>query len=64
MEDTLAYTRTVHRRVARELSDADFYFARYAIFHEDMHGETFTYTRQTLGITKASAAVRSAGGRP
>jgi iron(II)-dependent oxidoreductase len=25
------------------------YFAEYAVFHEDMHDEAFTYTRQTLG---------------
>ncbi len=25
------------------------YHAMYAVFHEDMHGEAFTYTRQTLG---------------
>ena len=25
------------------------YFALLAVFHEDMHGEAFTYTRQTLG---------------
>jgi iron(II)-dependent oxidoreductase len=25
------------------------YFHRLALFHEDMHGEAFTYTRQTLG---------------
>jgi iron(II)-dependent oxidoreductase len=25
------------------------YFTRYATFHEDMHGEAFAYTRQTLG---------------
>jgi iron(II)-dependent oxidoreductase len=35
------------RRV--ELPAALAYFTRYTTFHEDMHDEAFTYTRQTLG---------------
>ncbi len=52
--DTLDYMETVLERVAarlvnrRALSDPDIYLTRYATFHEDMHTEAFTYTRQTL----------------
>jgi len=49
LEDTLAYCKTIHDRVADGLTPEDYYLTRYAIFHEDMHGEAFTYTRQTLG---------------
>src|SRR5260370_1283022 len=28
--------------------DEDDYFHKLALFHEDMHGEAFVYTRQTL----------------
>ena len=30
-------------------TDSALYFHRLALFHEDMHGEAFQYTRQTLG---------------
>ncbi|MBI3951854.1 MAG: ergothioneine biosynthesis protein EgtB [Acidobacteria bacterium] len=51
-EETLAYMREVRDRVLErieqhELSDEDIYFVRLSIFHEDMHTEAFTYTRQT-----------------
>ena len=54
MADTLAYMREVHdrvrRRVAEDGPDARRdYLLEYAIYHEDMHTEAFTYTRQTLG---------------
>ena len=32
-----------------EMSEEQIYLVRYAVFHEDMHTEAFTYTRQTLG---------------
>jgi len=38
--------------------DDDAYFCRLATFHEDMHGEAFVYTRQTLGY---AAPRREAG---
>jgi iron(II)-dependent oxidoreductase len=39
----------VQARVAREPeNEALAYFVRLATFHEDMHAEAFTYTRQTL----------------
>lgn len=59
-EETLAYCKTIHDRVADGLSPADFYLTRYAIFHEDMHGEAFTYTRQTLGYPQPKLAYQSA----
>jgi iron(II)-dependent oxidoreductase len=51
---TLDYMREVQTRVARHLIEdaADpqrDYLTQYAVFHEDMHTEAFTYTRQTLG---------------
>ncbi|MCZ6677100.1 MAG: selenoneine synthase SenA [Candidatus Poribacteria bacterium] len=52
-EGTLAYMREVQDRVLEQLhrgnpSEELVYFARYTTFHEDMHTEAFTYTRQTL----------------
>jgi iron(II)-dependent oxidoreductase len=50
---TLDYLATVADRVQAALAwgadDSLAYFARLAVFHEDMHGEAFGYTRQTLG---------------
>src|SRR5262249_8645396 len=39
--------RVVERRSEQAPEDA--YFVLLALFHEDMHDEAFTYTRQTLG---------------
>ena len=54
LDDTLDYMREVQTRVTRHLQqdgpDARRdYLVQYAVFHEDMHTEAFTYTRQTLG---------------
>lgn len=47
-QQTLAYlAETLERSLAAERGD-DAYFHRLALFHEDMHDEAFTYTRQTL----------------
>ena len=51
---TRAYQSEVGERVARRLEREPEngelrYFVQLAIFHEDMHGEAFHYTRQTLG---------------
>jgi iron(II)-dependent oxidoreductase len=52
--ETLKYMQAVLDRVLGRLrqggpaQELD-YFSRLAGFHEDMHGEAFTYTRQTLG---------------
>lgn len=53
-QETLTYMRGVRDRVLeklqqREPSDAMIYHTLYTVFHEDMHNEAFTYTRQTLG---------------
>jgi iron(II)-dependent oxidoreductase len=52
-ESTLAYMRAVRDRVLERLdrgipSEEERYFIRLCVFHEDMHTEAFTYTRQTL----------------
>jgi iron(II)-dependent oxidoreductase len=53
--DTLAYAERVLEEIAlrlagaRELDKDERYFHRLALFHEDMHGEAFLTTRQTLG---------------
>ena len=54
LPDTLAYMQGVLERVRARLGNgADDprrdYLAQYALYHEDMHTEAFTYTRQTLG---------------
>jgi len=38
------------RLESREPDARDLYFAQLALFHEDMHGEAFAYTRQTLAL--------------
>ncbi|MBA2693170.1 MAG: ergothioneine biosynthesis protein EgtB [Rubrobacter sp.] len=54
-EDTLAYMQKVLDLTLEKVEDPsaeDDYFARLATFHEDMHGEAFTYTRNTHGLPK------------
>jgi len=51
---TLAYLSEVRDRVAERLTARQpapelLYLALYTVFHEDMHDEALTYTRQTLG---------------
>jgi iron(II)-dependent oxidoreductase len=51
---TLAYMQKVLDRVLSRLGQRpptpeEFYFHHLVAFHEDMHDEAFTYTRQTLG---------------
>ncbi len=41
--------RVLERLEREALSEQLAYFALLSIFHEDMHGEAFGYTRQTLG---------------
>jgi len=54
-ERTLAYLSTVRNAMLERLPDgglasqAQSYVYQLTTFHEDMHGEAFTYTRQTLG---------------
>jgi iron(II)-dependent oxidoreductase len=52
--ETLDYLERVRHLVldrirTGETTEEDIYFTSLAIFHEDMHTEAFTYTRQTLG---------------
>jgi iron(II)-dependent oxidoreductase len=72
LPETLAYMREVLERVKIHLEQGppdarQDYLVRYAVFHEDMHTEAFTYTRQTLGypapaIGSAVEAAWRAGG--
>ncbi|MBL22705.1 MAG: hypothetical protein CMM48_02270 [Rhodospirillaceae bacterium] len=53
MEDTLAFMENVLDRCLSRLgtgmaSEADSYMYQFATFHEDMHTEAYTYSRQTL----------------
>jgi len=54
LPQTLAYMRGVLERIQVHLEEDPpdakrDYLAQYAVFHEDMHTEAYTYTRQTLG---------------
>ena len=54
-EDTLAYMQrvlddTLHKLNKEGATEESAYFARLATFHEDMHGEAFTYTRHTHAL--------------
>lgn len=52
--ETIAYMTKVIGEISREFRENDrrsadaSYFLALALFHEDMHGEAITYTRQTL----------------
>jgi gamma-glutamyl hercynylcysteine S-oxide synthase len=53
-QETLAYLMAVRDAVLErieegKLTDRERYFIQLGVFHEDMHNEAFTYTRQTLG---------------
>ena len=73
-EGTLAYMREVRDRILDRLqcgvlSDELAYFVRYTTYHEDMHNEAFTYTRQTLeypppGFSAVPEGHRDVGGGP
>jgi iron(II)-dependent oxidoreductase len=59
----------VLERLAQRPSPEEVYFIMLAVFHEDMHTEAFTYTRQTLGypaprLSGAVAASASEGDTP
>jgi len=67
LEDTLAYMRRVHDTLIERLgsgvaSARDSYLYQFTTFHEDMHDEAFTWTRQTLGYpTPRFAAAQDPG---
>jgi iron(II)-dependent oxidoreductase len=71
-QETLAYTKDVRDRIVRSIQDREpspeeSYFILLSVFHEDMHDEAFTYTRQALaypppeGKTGPSTPVASGG---
>ncbi|MDP8981943.1 MAG: SUMF1/EgtB/PvdO family nonheme iron enzyme [Acidobacteriota bacterium] len=47
MQDVL--DRVLERLASNDVSEEEAYFHWLPVMHEDMHGEAFTYTRQTLG---------------
>jgi iron(II)-dependent oxidoreductase len=68
--DTLAYRDEVTERLVERLGrgEADPYFVRLAVRHEDMHAEAFHYTRHTLAYPappgkSGPAPVRVSGDR-
>jgi iron(II)-dependent oxidoreductase len=75
-EETFAYMQQVLDRIIERLGSIDLdgeesYFHHLGIFHEDMHDEAFTYTRQTLGYPgprfaalPGEAVAGQAGGGP
>ncbi len=67
--DTLAYMQAVLERILERINtmppdEEDLYFYRLGLFHEDMHDEAFTYTRQTLGYPRPRFDIPSEGARP
>jgi iron(II)-dependent oxidoreductase len=64
--ETLRYMEAVLERVEaairRGLAAAEVERVLLAIFHEDMHGEAFLYTRQTLGYPAPSLTVEGPSG--
>lgn len=61
MNQTLAYIDNVLERCLCRLgngdaSEADSYIYQFATFHEDMHTEAYTYSRQTLGYPEPTFA--------
>jgi gamma-glutamyl hercynylcysteine S-oxide synthase len=64
--ETLAYMEDVRDRVIEKLTHGTpsgrlMYHAIYSVFHEDMHTEAFTYTRQTLAYPAPHLLLRAAG---
>src|SRR5262245_25266448 len=67
---TLQYLHDVRDRVLEKIEREDLdrsqiYFVLLTVFHEDMHTEAFTYTRQTLGhpAPRLSGCGESASGK-
>ncbi|HEY7155246.1 MAG TPA: selenoneine synthase SenA [Gemmataceae bacterium] len=62
---TLDYMRQVQERVLDVLdrgpNHQERYFILLAIFHEDMHGEAFLYSRQTLAYPRPSLTAPTGG---
>jgi iron(II)-dependent oxidoreductase len=67
--DALSYLTEVRDRVLERLCDRvpdreDIYCILLSVFHEDMHTEAFTYTRQTLGYAAPSVGERERASAP
>jgi iron(II)-dependent oxidoreductase len=62
-EETLRYLREVRDRVLEQIerrpAEDLWYFVQLSVLHEDMHGEAFLYSRQTLGYAAPSGRVGS-----
>lgn len=61
-DDTIAYMAQVRDALLERLdsgpaNEEDSYFYRLTTFHEDMHSEAYTYTRQTLAFPEPRFAV-------
>ena len=66
LDGTLGYMRSVQEALLARLegsvaSEHESFLYQLVAFHEDMHGEAFTYTRQTLGYPQPTFA---GAGRP
>ncbi len=66
---TLDYLKVTRDRVleridGRHFDTSDAYFVLLSIFHEDMHAEAITWTRQTLGYPPPSFPAREIGHPP
>src|SRR5262249_59894881 len=60
--ETLDYLHAVRDRVVDRIahssfSERDAYFVLLSVFHEDMHDEALTITRQTLGYPRPAMAI-------
>ena len=67
--ETLAYMQRVHDRLLERLdgglaSAVDSYLYQFTSFHEDMHDEAFTWTRQTLAYPRPQFAAAADPGPP
>ena len=63
--DTLEYVENVRDRIQgllrrRRIDGSETYVLLLSIYHEDMHAEAFTYTRQTLGYAPPDFLRRNA----
>jgi iron(II)-dependent oxidoreductase len=68
LDETLRYMGQVRDRVLERLrqcepSREDRYFTLLSVFHEDMHTEAFTYTRQTLGYPAPPLGMENSHGK-
>lgn len=64
LTETLTYVDSIRERVRKHLAEDPpdperDYLVQYAIFHEDMHTEAYTYTRQTLAYPTPAIGQRA-----